>query len=440
MEGGFFMKRLSHFIRALSVFLSFLLCISFVALTGFAESGTSFVISYGVNVLSARMDVAVCAPVGNEVVFSEDVFARGLNLSGVDYLTVLELPDEAAGNLLLGSTPIARGQKISAQNLSYMVFAAADESVREANFLFEVDGNAITHTCRIYLLSAPNYTPTLSMVPALSLEVLTYRDLNAYGTLGAYDPDGDAMVFEIVSYPEKGAILCDGESGSYVYTPEAGYVGLDSFSYVARDVYGNYSAAQTVNLRVEVSGTSVVYADMQDSPYHNAALSLTSAGIMSGAQMGNKYYFYPEKTVSRAEFLVMAMHAAGITDVPECTATAFADDADIPPMLKGYVAAAYSLGYISGTNVSGTLCFLPNEEITRAQAAVMVGNIVGESKVGVVSVFADHSSIPVWASDAIYSLHALGIMTANDGYIDPVSKITRGQSAGMLAAIMQYTK
>jgi len=134
------------------------------------------------------------------------------------------------------------------------------------------------------------------------------------------------------------------------------------------------------------------------------------------------------------------MHAAGITDVPECSVTAFADDDDIPPSMKGYVAAAYTLGYVSGTNVSGELCFLPNEEITRAQAAVMVGNIVGLCDVSVLPVFADQSSIPVWASDAIYSLHSIGILSADGGYIDPVSKITRAESASMLAATMEYVK
>ena len=83
---------------------------------------------------------------------------------------------------------------------------------------------------------------------------------------------------------------------------------------------------------------------------------------------------------------------------------------------------------------------MPNEEITRAQAAVMVGNIVGLCDVSVIPVFADHSSIPVWASDAIYSLHSIGILTANDGYITPVSKLTRAQSAGILSATMAYVK
>ena len=434
------MKRLSVWIRSLAVFLSFLLCISFLILSSFAAENEKPVISHGVTVLSSRMDMAVSAPRGNEVVFSQDVFERGLNLSCINYITLRDLPSAESGELLLGSTKISSGQKISAENLSHMVFLAANDDVASASFTFEANGNAIKHTCRVHLLSDKNYTPTLSMAPKLSLCVSTYRDMNAYGTLSAYDPDGDDVIFEIVSYPKKGAVVCDSDTGSYVYVPESGYVGADHFSYVARDEYGNYSACKTVDLKVEAPGTSVTYADMADSHYHNAALALTAAGVMSGTQMGNRYYFYPEKTVTRAEFLVMAMHAAGITDVPDCSATAFADDVDIPTTLKGYVATAYSLGYVSGTNMSGKLCFLPNEEITRAEASVIVGNIIGKCEVSVLPVFADHSTIPVWASDAIYSLHSVGILTASDGYIDPVSKITREESAGMLAATMEYTK
>ncbi len=434
------LRRWSRTFRIISVFLSFLLCISFLTVAAFAQENERHVISYGVSVIASRMDMALCGPKGNEIVFSKECFARALNLSRVEYITVCELPSEASGELLLGSTRISRGQKISADNLSHMVFLAADDDVSAASFVFEANGNGVEHVCRVHLLSEENYTPTLSMVPKLSLNVSTYRDMSAYGTLGAYDPDGDEMVFEVVSYPENGAVICDGETGCYVYTPDSGYVGTDCFSYVARDLYGNYSACETVNLRVNVSGTSVVYTDMKESPYQNSAIALTEAGVMSGTQVGNQHYFYPDKSVTRAEFLVMAMHAAGMEEVPPCDVTAFADDAEIPPSMKPYVATAYSLGYISGTNVSGKLCFLPNEEITRAQAAVMVGNIVGLCDVSVVPVFADHSAIPVWASDAIYSLHSIGILTADDGYITPVSKLTREQSAGILSATMAYVK
>lgn len=405
-----------------------------------AESAEVPVVSYGVGVLAARTDIAVSAPVGNEVAFSADVFARGVNLSSVDYITVKSVPDAAAGELLLGSTRVAAGQTVSAANLSYMTFCAATEEPTHASFTFTANGNATPMVCNVYLINGINYTPTVSMASGLSLNLSTHKDMKLYGTLSAYDPDGDGLIFEVVSYPENGSLrMTDRTSGSYVYTPAKGYSGTDRFSYVARDKYGNYSAATTVNLRVTLPTTSVSYVDMEDSHAHNAALTLTEAGVMSGTQMGNRYYFYPERTVSRAEFLVMAMNAAGITDVPDCATTVFADDADIPASVKGYVAAAYEMKYISGSLSDGKLCFLPNEEITRAQAAVMLSNIVGLCDVAVIPTFADASEIPVWATEAIYSLGAAGIMTGEGGYISPTARITREQTAQMLAAAMAYT-
>ncbi len=385
--------------------------------------------------------MAISAPVGNDVVFSEDAFARALNLSRIDYITVRSLPETSAGELLLGSTRVAVGQTISGANLGYLTFCAAAEDLTRASFTFTANGGAIPMRCNVYLLDEVNYTPTVSIVPALSLSVSTHKGLSAYGTLSAYDPDGDALVYEIVSYPQNGALdLQDRTSGSYVYTPNAGYTGGDCFTYVARDPYGNYSAAATVDLKVTLAGTSVTYADMKDSAAYNAALTMTEKGVMSGTQVGNQYYFYPESSVSRVEFLVMAMNAAGITDVPACETTVFADDADIPESMKGYVAAAYEMKYISGSLNEGRLCFLPNEEITRAQAAVMLSNIVGLCDVPVTPTFADRSEIPVWASEAIYSLNAAGIMNSQAGYISPTAKITRAQTAQMLTAAMEYVE
>lgn len=398
-------------------------------------------VSYGLHVLSAATDMAISAPVGNEIVFSADAFARALNLSRIDYVTVCSLPDPTAGELLLGSTRVAAGQTISGANLSYMTFCAAADDLTCASFTFTANGGAVPMRCQMYLLDEVNYTPTVSVASSLSLNVSTHKGVTAYGSLSAHDPDGDNMTFEIVSYPQNGTLeMTDHSTGSYLYTPAEGYTGNDCFTYVARDTYGNYSAAATVNLKVTLVGTSVTYADMVGSAAYNAALTMTETGVMSGTQVGNQYYFYPENSVSRAEFLVMAMNAAGITDVPACEKTVFADDADIPASMKGYVAAAYEMKYISGSLMDGKLCFLPNEEITRAQAAVMLSNIVGLCDVPVTPTFADGSEIPVWASEAIYSLNAAGIMHSLSGYISPTAKITRAQTAQMLAAAMEYVE
>ena len=394
------------------------------------------VLSPGVQILSASTEMAVWGPRGNDVTFEAEDFSRNLNLSSIHYIKVISLPSTSEGELLIGSVCVNAGQVISGENIAHLSFAAADDSITKASFTFSANGNPAVVTCNVYLLDGANSAPTVSMASSATLEMSTYRDREAYGRLAAYDPDGDALVFEIVKAPQNGSVLLSNrEEGTYVYTPQVGFVGSDAFSYVARDVYGNYSTAITVNLRVMTAGTSVTYVDMADSKAANAALVLTEAGIMSGAEIGNQHFFYPERTVTRAELLVMAMNAAGITDVPACEATGFDDDAEIPSAMKGYVSAAYTMGYISGTLKEGKLCFLPNEEISRAEAAVMICAILGEKSSGVIPTFADVSEIPVWAQEAIYTLNVLGVMNAQEGYISPMSMLTREQAALILEAV-----
>lgn len=405
------------------------------------ESDATAVLSYGLQVLSAGMDVAVSAQVGNEICFSEETFKRGLNLSRVDYVTVKTLPAIADGELLLGSTRIAAGQTVSAQNLRYLSFCAASDDVRQSSFTFTANGGSIPMVCKLYLLDEINYTPTLAVASELSLSLATFRDVKVYGNLSGYDPDGDTLTYEVVSCPQNGSLrLLDASSGRYVYTPTRGFVGNDRFEYVVRDRYGNYSALRTVSVSVAMPSGSVSYADMKTNEAYAAAMLLTEEGIMSGVQVGSQSFFYPEDGVSRAEFLVMAMHAAGIEEVPTVEKTVFWDDAEIPQAMKGYVAAAYEMKYISGTLTDGRLCFLPNEEITRAQAAVMLSNLVGLCDVAVTPTFADGGEIPAWAVEAIYSLNAAGIMNGHEGYITPSATLTRAQSAQMLAATLRYLK
>ena len=222
--------------QGISLLLCCFLLVGVLIPTVRAEGAESAILSYGLQVLAANTDVATAAPVGNEVTFSADLFARGLNLSSVEFITVRSLPPVTDGELLMGSTRVAVGQSISAANMRYMVFAAASDDVHHSSFSFTANGGNVPMVCNVYLLSETNYTPTVSMASDLSLNVSTYKGLSAYGTLSAYDPDGDDLIFEVVSYPNKGAIhMLDSKMGTYVYKPQGAYVGSDSFTYVARD-------------------------------------------------------------------------------------------------------------------------------------------------------------------------------------------------------------
>lgn len=78
--------------------------------------------------------------------------------------------------------------------------------------------------------------------------------------------------------------------------------------------------------------------------------------------------FRPNQSIDRAEMTAMMMRAMDI-EVSHDVTTTFADDASIPDWARGYVAGAVKEDIITGR--SGNR-FAPNENGTRAEAAVML--------------------------------------------------------------------
>ena len=422
-------------------FLLMIFTASSIAATAASPEDSSLPVSHGLYLIAEDNSMAMAGIKGNKISFDSDDFARAMNLSGVKSITVTEIPPIADGELLVGSTVINKGQTISGANISLMSYNAKSESATVSYFRFKVDESSYDVKCNLYMLDSVNHSPTLSVAPETSLNVSTHKNITLFGSLPAYDPDGDEIKIEIVSYPSSGIlILTDKANGSYTYTPSSNFTGKDSFSYVARDKYGNYSASKTVNLTINKPSTSIEYVDMVSSPLYNAALSVTEAGIMSGTQIGEANYFYPSKTVSRADFLVMAMNSIGIKEVADSDKTVFYDDADIPEAAKGYIATAYELGYIKGTYEGDKLCFLPNDPISRAEAAVIVCNMIDVATPTITPTFNDSGDIPAFASSAVASLNYMGILQAENGNISANSDLSRGDAAKILSLVIELSE
>ena len=183
--------------------------------------------------------------------------------------------------------------------------------------------------------------------------------------------------------------------------------------------------------------TDTVYCDMEDHRDHHAALTMTEKGIMNGTTIGDSTYFMPDKAVSRVDFVVMLMHTIGVDDVANVVSTGFDDDSEIPASMKGYISAAYELNYINGSYVDGKLCFLPNESITRAEAAVIVSRMIEAATPVIAPSFADSEDIPAWAQSSVFSLSSLGILDTENGAVRAQETITRADTARMLAAAMK---
>lgn len=247
------------------------------------------------------------------------------------------------------------------------------------------------------------------------------------------------MTYEIVRYATHGRVsLTDKHTGAFTYTPDSGYVGNDAFTYVVRDQYGNYSTSAVVKITVSQKPTTVTYADLDGVDATPSILRVSLSGIMNGTRVGAETYFKPQAAMSRVEFLVTAMNAAGITaeDVSQLSLPSFADAHDMPEAMAKYVSLAVRRGYVAGKEVGGELCFCPNESITRAEAAVILSNIIGYAKQTTVNAFADASAVPSWSVKALTSLKSLGILAPVDGNANASDIMTRADTAVWLDRTM----
>lgn len=386
-------------------------------------------VSPALSIIAEQTPMARAGLVDNEILFSPRDFERVLNLSRIGSITVTATPAATDGELLIGSSRIREGQTVSRANLELLSFAAAADC-RQSSFEFRVDDSPYTLRCRLYLLDRVNGTPTAG---SQTLTVGTYRDVSAYGRLPASDPEGDELTYQVVSYPRHGCLSVAAD-GAYTYTPSASYTGQDSFKYVVYDKYGNYSAAREVQLAVNVSTSAAKYEDMTSSHAYAAAIRLTDLGVMNGTRVGDVSYFYPERGVTRCEFTVMALKAAGVSSLPAVSSTGFADDGDIPTALKPYIATAARLGYVRGCSHGGETYFLPDAQLSVAEAATIASAIMGLDGGAAIPTFAGDASSPVWARAAVGQLVSLGALPS-DASLDFGDSLTRETAAVLLSAL-----
>ena len=264
-------------------------------------------------------------------------------------------------------------------------------------------------------------------------ELTTYRGVSVGGCLAAFDADGDDVCFEIVTEPLKGEVELSPD-GTFVYTPAAGKRGRDYFGFRAVDSEGNASQEGTVIIRLQKQKTRLTYADMAGDPNEYAAVMLTERGVFTGASLGADAVFDPEDTVSRGEFLVLCMNAAGSEVLEGVQSTGFADDDAIPGWQKPYVATALMNGFITGDRTEdGTPVFRPNDPISLRDACVVLNAVLGVTDVVSAGSFGEDGAEEP-AAQAVANLQAAGVMLSRWEGLD--GSVTRVQAAELLKNAM----
>ena len=416
---------------------SLLIIFTLTLLLGTTVAHASF--GAGVQTLAEDTKIIKSGLFGRKITFTDVDFKQGLCITDFDAVTISELPSSTEGTLMLAGRRVSEGTKIKRKNLPALVFIPASKEVSEAKFKFTVDDFAGGEDFEFIIRFSDkiNYEPKISEEHTASLEVKTQREIGIHGKMCATDTDSANLEFIIVSYPKSGTLtIVDKATGEYVYTPYDSYTGNDSFVYVARDEWGNFSNAQKVNITVSERMSEVVYRDMIDRPEYNAAVTVTAMGIMDGKLIGDGVYFSPEGSVSRAEFICMAMKAAGVHADSSAKATYFDDNDDIPLPLVSYVATAQRMGVINGQLAEGALVLKPNEAITKYEAASIISRLLNLKSDDNTPVFSDITSVPAWARSDVYTMCSLGIFEYDGNTINATATVSRAECASYLYKMM----
>ena len=419
---------------------------AFICISAFSLAATAAVLlSPAMPHLEKQIRLQKCGVIGTPIHFSAEDFDKVLCAKS-EFIRFDSLPELTEGTLVLEVTPISQNQLVSRADFDKIAFIPTDETVQNAAFVFSnatAKQSPVEVSCSVNLLTEVNLAPSVG-----SQSLTTGQSISAFKFLKAADPENDAMRFEILSYPAHGAVrIADGSDGYFCYTPQKDYVGSDSFEYTATDCYGNQSAPAVVHINVIKTAFDTDYADMHEHWAYNSAATISAQGLMSGvtdAATGDTL-FLPEQTVTRGDFLAMALIAAGKEAAVEFTPqSTFADDEAIPMNIKSYAEYAKTNGIVSGyTDANGNTIFASTAPVTRSEAAVIVSRILclpdEAESAEVMQPFVDCAAVPVWANNALSQVTACGIFNGTGfGELMPENVLTRAETAEILCNMQGY--
>ena len=173
------------------------------------------------------------------------------------------------------------------------------------------------------------------------------------------------------------------------------------------------------------------YGDMDQHWARNYVYSLSSLGIINGFPDGS---FRPEQAITRAEFVKIVCEAFKIGAGRK---RSFSDVSD-NDWFADYVYRVSAHNIVLGNDLN---CFLPNENITREDACVILYRCMGsvaDNKEDALY-FKDMDDISEYAVNPVKFLYGNKIVkgTSPENF-EPKSTATRAQSAALICRVLDY--
>ena len=349
--------------------------------------------------------------------FSQDDFTS----AAADGIFLTSVPQENLAAVRYGSRVLKAGDALPTKALGDLTLEAKCVTAQEVTIGYCTLSDGVlsgVQELKLSILPKEDQPPTAEDG---SLE--TYKNIAGSGTLSAADPEGKPLTYNLVKEPKRGSVELH-EDGTFTYTPDKNKVGKDSFTYTVTDSGGNTSEEAKISIEIRKPTDKATYADMDGDPDAFYAMWLKEAGLFTGATVGGNLCFEPEKTVSRGEFLVMVMKLVDAQADEAGLTSGFSDEAATPVWLQPYIVSALGSGMISGVSSEDGVVFRPEAALSRAEAAVMLQNVLQLPAPTAKTVFSqtDADTVPAWAADATAALSAAGISLGDTAQADAITR------------------
>ena len=324
-------------------------------------------------------------------------------------ICITELPQSQTGTVMLGNRVLRAGDILTASQVEQMMFyplRTQEDQVAQVTYL-PIYENRV-EPAAVMTLSIRGKEDKSPVAQDSALE--TYKNLSNDGKLIVVDPEGQPLNYTLVRAPRRGTVEIR-EDGTYTYTPKKNKVGVDSFTFTAADPAGNVSREATVTLQILKPTDAKQYRDTQGEACRFAAEWMRNTGLFTGENVGGSPCFYPNKEVTRGEFLTMLVE---LLDIPVEEVNA----QSAPDWVQPYLAAAIRSGLVSGWQQES---FAMDQPITGAEAAVVLQSALDLSTDQLEMTFGEE--VPQWAATS------LAVMAANGVELEADTALTRAQAA-----------
>lgn len=177
------------------------------------------------------------------------------------------------------------------------------------------------------------------------------------------------------------------------------------------------------------------FADIAGQWYESYVELVAEAGIIKGYDDG---LFHGDNHVTREEFAAMLVRALGLTDNGK--ACAFTDISG--RWSEEAIRIAAQNGLVNGVNAT---TFAPDAEITRQEMMTMIARALKATGLNVtgsddLSGYADANEVSGWALSSVRTLVASGIISGDNGKLNPTGTCTRSEAAAVFSRLLALLK